>query len=306
MQDKGILEVGLQAFGGLLDEFRRGNIGNKKVVRQSLEQHMAELSTRWDEQFPGFPKSWFPYLSSIGLTVKEAKTAHLKKIIVQQLKTEGQNHGERVIVNPACFLGRRARDLASRLKSFRIIATDINPRYNSFWKLFCRTSANYEFRQDSIFSPKVKIRPAAIVFFGACGSVSDAAMDYAIDLNSPYLFCRTCCHHIIGGNTEIAKGNFINWLYSLDPRLWKRYRKKKEHYFSPTYSMDCYPRSQAAKGLTDSDEFLEISRYAAGSGICRTIIDLDRYLYLAEHGYKVWYRAEMFVAERTAQTGDEL
>ena len=61
--------------------------------------------------------------------------------------------------------------------------------------------------------------------------------------------------------------------------------------------MDHYPRSQAAKGLTDSDEFSKISRYAAASGICRTIIDLDRYLYLAEHGYNVWYRAEMFVAE---------
>ncbi len=112
MQDKGILEVGLQAFSRLLDEFRSGNIANEKSTRQSLERHMAELSTRWDEQFPGFPKSWFPYLSSIGLSGKEAKTAHLKEIIIQRLKTEGQNHGERVIVNPACFLGRRARHLA--------------------------------------------------------------------------------------------------------------------------------------------------------------------------------------------------
>ena len=189
MQGKGILEVGLQAFAGLLDEFRSGNIANKEVARQSLEQHMAELSTRWDEQFPGFPKSWFPCLSSIGLSGKEAKTAHLKKIIIQQLKTEGQNHGERVIVNPACFLGRRARDLASRLKSFRIIATDINPIFNWCYKHICVTPDNYEFRQDSIFSPKVKVRPAGIVFFGACGSVTDAAMDYVIESNSPYLFC---------------------------------------------------------------------------------------------------------------------
>ena len=296
---KDSLEVGLTAFAGLLDEFRRGNIANKKVARQSLWQHLSELSGRWDKQFPGFSESWSPYLSYIGLSRRSPRNTHLKKIIIQQLKTKRQNHGERVIVNPACFLGRRARYLASRLKSFRIIATDINPIFNSCYKHICITPDNYEFRQDSIFSPKVKVRPAGIVFFGACGSVSDAAMDYVIESNSPYLFCRTCCHHIIGGNTEIAKGlNVINWLYRLaDPRLWKRYRKKKEHYFSPAYSMDCYPRSQAAKGLTDSDEFLEISRYAAASGICRTIIDLDRYLYLAEHRYNVWYRAEMFVAE---------
>jgi hypothetical protein len=53
--------------------------------------------------------------------------------------------------------------------------------------------------------------------------------------------------------------------------------------------------------LTDSDEFLEISCYATGSGICRTIIDLDRYLYLAEQGYNVWYRAKMFIAERRVE-----
>jgi hypothetical protein len=205
-----------------------------------------------------------------------------------------------VIVNPACFLGRRARYLASHLKSFRVIATDINPRFNWFYKHFCKTPANYEFRQDSIFNPKLEIRPMAVVFFGACGSVTDAAMDYAIKSDSPYLFCRACCQHITGGNTKIAKGfNITNWGFRGDPRLWKIYKKKKRgHYFSPDYSMDQYPRSQAAKGLTNSDEFLEICSYAAGNGICRTIIDLDRYLYLVEKGYNAWYRAEMFVAQR--------
>ena len=169
LNDKGDLEVGLKAFTALLGEFRRGNFANKKVVRQSLKQHLSELSRKWDERFPGFPESWFPYLSSIGLSGKEAKTAHLKKIIIQQLKPEGQNHGDKVIVNPACFLGRRARDLASRLKSFRIIATDITPIYNSCYKHICVTPDNYEFRKDSIFSPKLKVNPTAVVFFGACG-----------------------------------------------------------------------------------------------------------------------------------------
>ena len=40
------LEVGLKAFSELLDEFRRGNIANKKVVRQSLEQHLMDYTTK--------------------------------------------------------------------------------------------------------------------------------------------------------------------------------------------------------------------------------------------------------------------
>ena len=158
-------EVGLKALTELLDEFRRGNIANKKVVRRSLEQHIAELTRRWDEQFPGFPKT-SDYSSFIGLSRREPRNRHLNKIILQQLKSEKSIHGNRVIINPACFLGRRARYLASRLKSFKIIATDINPRFNSFWKHFCKTSANYEYRQDSIFNPKLNVRPSAIVFFG--------------------------------------------------------------------------------------------------------------------------------------------
>ena len=101
------------------------------------------------------------------------------------------------------------------------------------------------------------------------------------------------------GNIELAKGfSIVHWLYGLTkPILARRLKEKKGYYFSPDYSMDHYPKSQAAKSLTNPDEFLEISRFAAGSGICRAIIDLDRYLYLVEHEYNVWYRAEMFVAE---------
>jgi hypothetical protein len=297
--EKDNLEVGLKAFAGLLDEFRKGNIANKKAARQSLEQNMAELFRRWNEQFPGFPRS-IPYLSYIGLSRREPRNRHLNRIIIQQLKSEEPVHGDRVVVNPACFLGQRARYLASRLKSFKIIATDINPLFNSWYKHFCKTPDNYEFLQDSIFNPSLEVRPAAVVFFGACGSVTDAAMDYFIKTDSPYLFCRTCCQHIIGGNIELAKGfSIVNWLWGLPrPIFVRRLKENKGHYFSPDYSMGRYPRSQAAKGLTNSDEFLEISRNSAGSGICRTIIDLDRYLYLAEHGYNVWYRAEMFVAEK--------
>jgi len=85
------------------------------------------------------------------------------------------------------------------------------------------------------------------------------------------------------------------------PILARILKENKGRYFSPDYSMNQYPRSKAVEGLIDSNEFRQISRYAAGSGICRTIIDLDRYLYLAEHGYNIWYEAEMFIAARKVE-----
>lgn len=299
MQDQTTqLAAGEKAFAGLLYEFRKQNIANDKAGRASLKRHTAELSDRWDKQFSGFPQSRFPYLSFVGLARRGPRNTHLKKIIIQYLTSDEQTFENKVVVNPACFLGRRARWLASRLKSFKIIATDINPRYNSFWKHFCKTPANFEFQKDSIFNPMLKAKPAAVVFFGACGSVTDAAMDYYIKSGSPYLFCRTCCQDIIGGNMESAKNfSLASFLWGVRmPILRRMYEKKPGHYFSPDYSMDRYPRSQMARSLTNSKEFLDICRYATGSGICRTLIDVDRYLYLVEHGYNVWYRGEMFIA----------
>jgi len=298
--EKDNLEVGLKAFTGLLNEFRIRNIANKKVVRKSLVQHLSELSKKWDEQFPGFPGRQSSCFSFIGLGRKDSRNAQLKKIIIDRLKSEDQNHGDQVIVTPACFIGRRERYLASQLRSFKVIATDINPRHNSFWRHFCRTPLNYEFQQDSIFRSRLEVHPLAVVFFGACGSLTDAAMDYFIKSSSPYLFCRTCCQQFIGGNIDVAKGfNLVNLYWRLiKPKLLKMLKEKKEYYFSPDYSMDQYPRSNVAKDFTNSDEFLKISRFAAVSGICRTIIDLDRFLYLVEHGYNVWYRSEMFIAEK--------
>ncbi|MHC4533746.1 MAG: hypothetical protein ACYS6K_07325 [Planctomycetota bacterium] len=40
-----------------------------------------------------------------------------------------------------------------------------------------------------------------------------------------------------------------------------------------------------------------MARNTISSDICRSIIDLDRYLHLAEAGYDVWYRAQMFIAQ---------
>jgi hypothetical protein len=299
------LEVGLEAFIGLLDQFRAGNIANKRLERQSLEQHLRELTERWDKRFPGFPQEKYTYASLLGVLRRGLRDKYLKKIIVSLLEAQARDFGNKTILNPACVLGRHARDLALRLKNYRVIGTDIWPVSDWLYKHVPTgwTADNYEFKQDNIFEPKVQAIPTAVVFFGACGSLSDAAIDYAIESNCPYLICRTCCHDNIGSNTEITKRfTALNWAFRSKNFVYSRVREKlKGHYFSEKYSKDQYPRSRAARGLSNSDEFLEISSNSVDSDICRSIIDLDRYLHLIENRHKVWYKGECFVAKRAPE-----
>jgi hypothetical protein len=294
-------EVGLVAFSGLLEEFRKGSIANKRTAILSLEKHTVQLSRKWDEKFPGFEESYFPYASYIGIYRRGVRDKYLKEVIVKLARTRQQEDENRAIINPVCVLGRHARDIALSLESFKVIGTDIDPRWNWFYDkiLRCRTPENYEFRQDDIFDPMVKVSSTAVIFFGACGSLSDAAIDYAISLNCPYLIGRTCCHDIIGSNTETVKRFTAMYLVSRLRHfiLSRIVKKRKGYYVSEKYSIHHYPRSKAARGLSDSEEFLKVVRNSADSDICRAIIDLDRFLYLAEHGYNVCYRAEMLIAE---------
>jgi hypothetical protein len=303
LNGKGQLKIGSEALAGLLDEFRRGNITNRTSERQTLERHVGELSERWDQRFPGFPEERFAYASFWGVWRRGIRDKYLKKIIVRLLEVEAPDAGNRTIVNPACVIGRHARDLASRLERVRVIATDIDPTPNRLYGHVptCRTPDNYEFRRDDIFDPKLKATPTAVVFFGACGSVSDGAIDYAIKWSCPYLMCRTCCHDNISRNTRITRRfTALNWTFRFKNFVYSRIREKKAgYYFSDKYSQDHYPTSRAARGLSNSDEFLEISRNSVDSDICRAIIDLDRYLRLAENRYNVWYKGELFVAQRT-------
>jgi len=278
------LEAGLKALVGLLNEFRKGNIANRSVEREVLGRHTRELSERLEQQFPGFPESRFPYASYMGLLLKGRRDAYLKNIIVQLVTAH--DAGNNTIVNPACVIGRHTRDLASRLPRFRVIGTDIDPRMNRIYEHILRGNNpdNFEFIKDNIFEPQLDVTPTAVVFFGACGSVSDGAIDYAIEAKSPYLMCRTCCHHNIGGNTEIThRPRFINWFFRIHNWGLSKMRQKEKYtgfYFSDKYSKEHCPRSDAARGVSNSDEFLEVSRNSADTDICRAIIDLDRYLLL--------------------------
>jgi hypothetical protein len=302
--EHGQLRVGLEAFAGLLEEFRRGNIAGRRREKAALDQHLAELSKTWDLRFPDFPQERCAYASARGVHRRGIRDAYLKKIIVKLLDADGQDLPNKTIVNPVCVIGRHARDLAARLRHFKVIATDIFPGSNWLYeRLRIRpTPDNYEFQQDDIFRPNVQARPTAVVFFGACGSLSDAAMDYAIRAHCPYLMCRTCCHDNIGGNTRIIRRfTLLNGSFRFKNLVYSVAREKlKGHYFSPKYSAGQYPGSQTARGLSNSSEFIEISRNSVDSDICRAIIDLDRYLRLVENGYNVWYKGELFVARRTA------
>jgi len=294
--------LGLAALTGLLDEFRQGRIVDLRAERAGMERHAGPLTARWDTRFPGFPSHYFPYTSLRGEHYRGRRDAFLKQVIVQLLASRVSQ--ETTIVNPACVFGRHACDLALQLPHASVIATDIDPRWVQLYRLLRggRMPANYSFVQDNIFTPNVSIQPTAVVFFGACGAVSDAALDYAIESAARYLICRTCCHDNIGGNVVITKrSTHVNRFFRLKNWAYGRMKERVRYagyYFSDKYPRSLYPRSDAARRVSDANEFQAVAQNSVESDICRGIIDLDRYLYLVERGFSVRYQGESFVAER--------
>ena len=296
-------ELAMEALAGLLGEFRHGNIVARSAEEQGMRRHAGPLSARWNQRFPGFPGKYFPYTSFRGEFYRKHRDAHLKDIIVQMLAGCG---GETTIVNPACVFGRHACHLAARLPRAKVIATDIDPRYFQTYRAMRLGSlpGNFSFVKDNIFEPQLKVQPKAVVFFGACGAVSDGALDYAIASGAKYVMCRTCCHENIGGNVTVAaRPNAVNRLFRFKNRVYDRVRKTPKYagfYFSPKYAPGAYPRSAAGGRLSSTEEILAVARNSTDNDICRAIIDLDRYLHLAEQGFRVEYQGDMLVAEREA------
>jgi hypothetical protein len=266
-----------------------------------MERHAGSLSARWNDRFPGFPVDDFPYASLRGVFYRKRRDAHLKDIIVQSLAGRGR---ETTIVNPACVFGRHARHLAARLPHVTVIATDIYPRCFQTYRGLRLGSlpGNFSFVKDNIFAPRLDVPPTAVVFFGACGAVSDGALDYAIASGARYVMCRTCCHDNIGGNVTVTgRPNPVNRMFRIKNWVYDRVRKSPKytgHYFSSSYSPGAYPRSAAGRRLSSTDEFMAVASNSADSGICRAIIDLDRYLHLTEQGFRVEYQGDLLVAER--------
>jgi hypothetical protein len=294
-------ELAMEALAGLLDEFRHGNIVALAAEEKGIERHAGSLSARWNDRFPGFPIDHFPYASLRGVYYRKHRDAHLKDIIVQFLADRGR---ETTLVNPACVFGRHACHLASRLPHVKVIAADIYPRCFQMYRVLKlgNLPGNFAFVKDNIFASRLDVRPTAVVFFGACGAVSDGALDYAIESGAKYVMCRTCCHDNIGGNVTVTpRPNPVNRLFRVKDWVYDQVRKAPRyagHYFSPSYSPSAYPRSAAGRHLSTTDEFMGVARDSADSDICRAIIDLDRYLHLAEEGFRVEYQGDLLVAER--------
>ena len=294
----------MEALAALLIEFRHGNIVALSAEKEGMERHAGSLSAHWDDRFPGFPVDYFPYASLRGVYHRNHRDAHLKDIIVQSLADRG---GGTTLVNPACVFGRHACHLAARLPHITVIATDIYPRCFQMYRGLRLGSlpGNFRFVKDNIFAPRLDVQPTAVVFFGACGAVSDGALDYAITSGAKYVMCRTCCHDNIGGNVTVTpRPNPVNRLFRFKDWVYDQVRKAPRytgHYFSPRYAPSAYPRSVTGRQLSTTDEFMAVARESADSDICRAIIDLDRYLHLTEHGFRVEYQGELLVAERAVR-----
>lgn len=287
---------------GLLVEFRSGNIADPKrtAEAESVELHLGGLYKTWDTVFPQFPDQPWRRRTITWEHYRGQRDAYLRSLIcdsVPQVETQS-----RIIVNPATVFGRHARYLAHALPSYQVIGSDFDPTWNRLYRfvspLLNGSLANYSFVRENIYKPNLDRKPAAVTFFGACGSVSDGCMDYALETQSPFLICRTCCHENIGGNTDIVRRpGPLNVFFRFKNHAFARYKRKNSgFYFSDKYDRNAYPRSKIARELFDTDTIIEIAHNSVDSDVCRSLIDLDRCLYLKENGYDVLYRDELFFA----------
>jgi len=290
----------------LLLEYRRGRIADPERTLEDrlIGEHLGALFAAWDRALPTFPELPWKRRSMLSEHFRGRRDAYAKRLLVEVMQTEGAATG--TIVNPAAVFGRHARWLASRLPACEVIATDIDPNWDRLYRAACfwryRGLKNYRFVRENVFEARSWPRPAAVTFFGACGSVTDGCMDYAIDSGAALLVCRSCCHDNIAANlTIVRRPGLLNQVFEWKNRLGEHARKKPRYagfYVSGRYMRDAYPRSAAGRELMDFETILGAAQNSPDSDICRFLIDLDRCLYLRERGYDVLYREELFFACR--------
>jgi hypothetical protein len=290
----------------LLNEFQNGRFADPdRVVEESaMETHFGGLWAVWDRLFPEFPHTLRKRRSVMWESERGMRDAHLRQIVISSVPEEQSR--ERLIVNPATTFGRHAMSLALELPDYEVVATDIDVKPHQLYSLVRSLKypnlPNYRYVIENIFNPHLEVRPVAVTFFGACGAVTDGCMDYAIGVESPFLICRSCCHECIGGNTDIVKRpSPMYWGFffkNVSMKLIERRFPGTGFYFSDRHRADAYPRSTAARDVMDSATIMDVARNSVESDICRSIIDLDRCLFLQENGYDVLYREELFVAHK--------
>jgi len=291
-----------KALHSLLGIFRSGAIADKtrQLEEIAINKHLSAHHSAWQTMFPPFPACPFARRSVWREAMRGRRDAYLSRLIIETL--QNVHIGTNLIVNPVAVFGGHARAIAHSLPTHQVLGTDIVSTWNRIYSIFCRIQLrrhrNYHFVRENIFCPNYERKPITIIFFGACGSLTDACIDYAIAVNSPFLIFHSCCHENIGGNTDLAKyATLLNYGFRMKSFFLNRYKTRgRGFYFSDNYSQDAYPRSIFARGISDSQEFCSIAKHALDSDVCRSIIDLDRCMFLHDHNYDVVYKEEVFFA----------
>ena len=288
------------AMENLIREVQQGRIADKKrkLEEGTITTTFAEIYASWDKVFPPFPECNFRRRTVARELMRGHRDTYLREIITSCAQLV--EHSNRLIVNVAAVFGGNAKTLARALPQFEVLATDIEPAPPAIYNFFTKTLKNYQFLLENIYQPNLNRRPSIVVFFGACGSLTDASMQYTIDVNSPFLICRSCCHDNTGCNMKFVKRwTPINGFTFLKNKKFSYLMEKTPGaFFCDKYNKTAYPRSKVAKAFMSTETFMNIVRNCADSDICRFIIDLDRCLYLQEHGYDVMYREELFFAHK--------
>ena len=167
----------------LLLEFQQGRIADRKMILEEdiINSAFSGIFSSWNMVFPAFPECRLRRRTVLRELKKGHRDAYLRDIIISCAQQSDNLNG--LIVNTAAVYGGNARLLARVLPRFEILATDIDPRPNTVFCFFSKIPKNYRFLPEDIYKPNLDRQPFIVVFFGACGSLTDASMQYAIDVN---------------------------------------------------------------------------------------------------------------------------
>jgi len=242
-----------------------------------------------------------PQLLSHKLIVRGAKDTLLKAAI-ERLCADTPG----VVLNPCCVFTRPAQHIARRLPAARVVASDIVPTWHRLFQLYSALRLqspppNFRFQVESVYGIEPADMPLAVVFFGACGSMTDAAFRLAIGSNSRYIVGRACCHENIAMNTTMSTTKLTAWSigHRVKNRIYRICADRLGHYGHPSASLETYPLSRTFRSLIDSAGMRRCAQHAVDCRLCQTVIDLDRGCFLEESGYTLLaYNENMFVAAR--------
>src|SRR4029078_6115815 len=114
------------------------------------------------------------------LMVRGAKDALLKTVI-ERLCADAPG----VVLTPCCVFARHGQHIARRLPAATVVASDIVSTWQRLFQGYStlrlrRPPSNFRFDVQSVYDIEPARAPLAVVFFGGCGSMTDAAFRLAV------------------------------------------------------------------------------------------------------------------------------